>query len=77
MRRINNLFMKNTPMKSRIFKFFCTCLLMMPVLGQTQYLLLPDRVFDGEKMHDDWVVLVEGNQISYSGNIGGLKLPEE
>ncbi len=27
-------------------------------------------------MHDDWVVLVEGNQITYSGNPGSLKLPE-
>ncbi len=76
MRRITNLFMKDTPMKSLILKLFCICLLWMPVLAQTQYLLLPDRVFDGEKMHDDWVVLVEGNQITYSGNPGSLKLPE-
>ncbi len=49
MRRITNLFMKDTPMKSLILKLFCICLLWMPVLAQTQYLLLPDRVFDGRK----------------------------
>tara|TARA_R110002074_G_scaffold161480_1_gene319267 strand:- start:5880 stop:7124 length:1245 start_codon:yes stop_codon:yes gene_type:complete len=40
-----------------------------------QTLLKPDRVFDGIEMHDNWVVLVEGNQITYAGNNNGLKLP--
>lgn len=45
--------------------------------GNAQTLLQPDRVFDGEEMHDDWVVLVEGNQIMYSGELSGIKLPKK
>ncbi|ASV31863.1 metal-dependent hydrolase family protein [Maribacter cobaltidurans] len=42
--------------------------------GQT--LLKPDRVFDGTDIHESWVVLVEGNTISYSGELSGLKKPK-
>lgn len=38
------------------------------------YLLKPDRVFDGEAMHNDWVVLVHGNKIEAAGNMT-FKLP--
>lgn len=31
--------------------------------GQDKYLLIPDKVFDGEVMHNGWVVLIEGNRI--------------
>ena len=31
------------------------------------YLLKPDRVFDGEKMHEGWQVLVKNNRIEKSG----------
>lgn len=41
-----------------------------------QSLLKPDRVFDGQEIHENWVVLVEGNQISYAGVASGLKLPK-
>ncbi|MFS4447111.1 amidohydrolase family protein [Maribacter sp. 2307UL18-2] len=41
------------------------------VLSQT--LLRPDRVFDGEALHENWVVLVEGNQIAYVGSASDLK----
>ncbi|WP_396634147.1 amidohydrolase family protein [Maribacter sp. R86514] len=40
-----------------------------------QTLLKPDRIFDGTEMHNDWVVLVEGNQISYAGSANGITLP--
>lgn len=39
-----------------------------------QTLLIPERVFDGEQLHENWVVLVEGNTISYAGNPIGLKV---
>ena len=32
-------------------------------------LLKPAQVFDGEEMHSDWVVLVEGNSILYAGDV--------
>ena len=38
------------------------------------YLLKPDRVFDGETMHTDWVVLVKGNKIEATGGMM-FKLP--
>ena len=41
----------------------------------SQTLLKPDRVFDGEKIHPNWIVLVEGNQISYVGKIAGVQVP--
>ncbi len=42
-----------------------------------QVLLQPDQVFDGIRMHKGWVVLVEGNVISYSGDISGLNKPDK
>ena len=38
------------------------------------YLLKPDRVFDGDSMHNDWVVLVKGNKIQEAGPMQ-FKLP--
>jgi imidazolonepropionase-like amidohydrolase len=38
------------------------------------YLLKPDRVFDGEAMHTDWVVLVQSNKIEAAGSMN-FKLP--
>tara|TARA_R110000868_G_scaffold84342_3_gene237828 strand:+ start:1939 stop:3189 length:1251 start_codon:yes stop_codon:yes gene_type:complete len=40
-------------------------ILYMNCFGQT--VLKPDRVFDGNQIHTDWVVLVEKNQITYAG----------
>lgn len=40
------------------------------------YLLKPDRVFDGEAVHTDWVVLVHGNKIEAAGPMV-FKLPAE
>ena len=39
----------------------------------SQTLLLPERVFDGERMHEDWVVAVTENRIAYAGPMNGLK----
>ena len=40
-----------------------------------KYILLkPDRVFDGEQMHSDWVVLVKNNKIEEAGSMK-FKLP--
>lgn len=37
-----------------------------------QILLKPDKVFDGSQLRD-WVVLVDGNKITYAGQASGLK----
>ncbi len=55
--------------------FLWLCLLLMCQYSQAQYLLLPDRVFDGTGIHPGWVVLVEGNEIMYAGALSGLKKP--
>jgi len=38
-------------------------------------LLVPDRVYDGEAMHDGWAVLVEGKRIVAAGSLASLSLP--
>jgi imidazolonepropionase-like amidohydrolase len=38
------------------------------------YLLKPDKVFDAETMHTNWVVLVKGNKIEEAGSMQ-FKLP--
>src|SRR5215218_7381380 len=59
----------------RIFLFL---LLFISCVGFAQndsfYLLKPDRVFDGEVMHNDWIVLVKGNKIEAAGSMN-FKLP--
>ncbi|SHK31715.1 Imidazolonepropionase [Maribacter aquivivus] len=44
-------------------------------LCNAQTLLKPDQVFDGTELHTNWVVLVEGNQITYAGSANGISLP--
>ena len=36
-------------------------------LAQVDYLLVPDRVFDGKSMQNNWVIAVENNTITYAG----------
>lgn len=43
------------------------------VLSNAQYILVPDRVFDGEEIHSDWIVAVNENKIVYAGPETGLK----
>src|SRR5690349_4635822 len=45
-------------------------------IAQVVYVLKPDRVFDGEQMHMDWIVIVEGNTISAAGPANQIKLPK-
>ena len=42
-----------------------------------QFLLKPSRVFDGNQIHDNWVVLVEASEIAYAGPLSGLKVSEK
>lgn len=57
-------------------KILTTSLLVFFVsIASSQTLLKPDRVFDGTEMHDDWVVLVEGNSITQVGPASQIKVP--
>jgi imidazolonepropionase-like amidohydrolase len=60
----------------KIIVFFQLLLLSFFASAQTDsmYLLKPDQVFDGETMHKDWVVLVNGNKIEAAGPMK-FKLP--
>lgn len=42
-------------------------LLAFSAQAQVDYLLKPSRVFDGKEMHNNWVVAVTGNSITYAG----------
>ncbi len=60
---------------NRIF-FFIFLFFASTSFAQTDsfYLLKPDRVFDGELLHNDWVVLVKGTKIEAAGSMD-FKLP--
>ncbi len=63
-------------MKNYIKRTFSALLILGMTHLSAQTLLKADRVFDGEALHDNWVVLVEGNSISYAGEASNLKLPK-
>jgi imidazolonepropionase-like amidohydrolase len=41
--------------------------------AQTSYFLQPDRVFDGQVMHEGWGVVIEGDHITAAGPLNQLK----
>src|SRR5437763_611976 len=58
-----------THVKSLLVILFCCCVTFtFSQTNDTVYLLKPDRVFDGEQMHEGWQVLVENNKIIVAGN---------
>ncbi len=46
------------------------------VKGQKQY-LLPDRIFDGNEMHEGWIVVVENDRISAVGSKESIQVPRD
>lgn len=50
-----------------LFLFFVQTVSSQNKLASEYYLLKPDRVFDGEKMHAGWSVLVKGEKIELVG----------
>jgi imidazolonepropionase-like amidohydrolase len=54
--------------KYTLMKYIPLFFILIVQLSFSQTLLLPDRIFDGTEMHEDWVVIVTGNKISYVGN---------
>ncbi len=66
----------NMPLTIKSIKNWSVLFLFVGTTSYSQILLKPDRVFDGTDIHENWVVLVEGNTISYSGELSGLKKPK-
>lgn len=58
-------------MQSKHYFFLLIFLCLNSLHSQT--LLIPERVFDGMAMHEDWVVAVNENLITYAGPMDGLK----
>jgi imidazolonepropionase-like amidohydrolase len=56
------------------FDFLLLALLSFSQQTDKYILLKPDRVFDGEQMHTDWVVLVKNNKVEEAGGMK-FKLP--
>jgi imidazolonepropionase-like amidohydrolase len=54
-----------------------TILILFVYVGQSQtnYLLTASRVFDGDKMHEGWAVLVKDAKIVSVGPISGMNVP--
>ncbi len=69
--------LKNTPMHHFLKIIFCLALLTgRGFQGASQILLKPKQVFDGTRMQQGWVVLVESSRIAYAGPETGAKVPE-
>lgn len=66
---LNNLIF----LKSILLKVTFVVIVFASFTGFSQTLLIPERVFDGEAIHEGWVVMVEGNRITYAGTPAGLK----
>jgi imidazolonepropionase-like amidohydrolase len=68
-------------MPNKLFLFALALLALGTVAGAqpradtATYLLRPDRVFDGEKLHTDWVVLVHGGTIAAAGPGSEVQIP--
>ncbi len=63
--------MRNRPILALIAFVFCTSANAQKT--DTAYLLIPDRVFDGEQMHINWSVLVQKNTIIAVGESSSIK----
>ena len=65
-------------MKNKILLFVSVLICLFSFAQQKdKYILLkPERVFDGEQMHTNWVVLVKNNKIEQAGEMR-FKLPAE
>ena len=44
---------------------------------QSVKILRPAQVFDGETLHDDWIVVVEGSRIAAAGPVGEVSVPSD
>lgn len=56
-------------------KYFLIHLITFSGYSQQSYYLTADRVFDGEAIHTDWAVVVEGNKIVAAGPKTSVKQP--
>lgn len=61
------------PPKTKAMKYYFFVLFFVLLNLNAQTLLRPDRVFNGTDMHENWVVIITENQISYVGAAQGAE----
>ncbi len=63
----------------RSLSTFCLILACSLAAAQSKstWIFQPDRVFDGTEMHEGWVVVVEGNQITAAGPRTSVNAPKD
>jgi imidazolonepropionase-like amidohydrolase len=55
---------------------FILCLFSVLSVAQTSFVLQADRVFDGDQLHEGWLVVVEGNKIAAAGPASQVRQPK-
>ena len=61
---------------SRLAIIAAVAAVVLPAAAQQRATVLrPERVYDGETMHEGWVVVVEGNRISAAGPAAEISVP--
>jgi len=64
-------------MNTKIFFLPVVCILsFISIKAQQKYFITADRLFDGESIHKDWALLVEGNKIVTVGPKQSIKITE-
>lgn len=66
---------KTSLMRFKIIFILFLFALVVKAQTPTRYYLTADRVFDGEIMHEDWAVIVEGDKIIAAGSKDKIKEP--
>jgi imidazolonepropionase-like amidohydrolase len=65
-------------MNKKYFFLVVLCFLcVVHTIAQQPYFITADRLFDGETMHNDWALLVEGNKIIAVGPKQNIKVPKD
>jgi len=67
--------MKRIQLSLFVLIFSVVTLSGQPKTDETYILLKPDRVFDGQQMHNGWWVLIKGNRIEAAGEPGSISAP--
>lgn len=64
-------------MNTKLFFLIVLCILcFISINAQQKYFITADRLFDGESIHTDWALLVEGNKIVTVGPKQNIKVTE-
>jgi imidazolonepropionase-like amidohydrolase len=60
---------------SRLISVMLLALCLTSVVAADTLVLMPDRVFDGQSVHEGWIVLIEGERIVAVGAASGISVP--